>query len=263
MAVVAGGTSRVTGIDGRVGIFQAGPRRGPQASRPPARASGRRRAPPCHDARLRPRPPLLDGDEVERHLAMQEKLPAVVRANVHVLVGPGGDEGIAADVTHRFEARPSARPVVRFEDDRQVVDVVHAALEALPQRAQVRRDRGVAPVRARAVWAVVPDDRGVAEGEERRDVGVGMARVSAILDEAVLVVQLADFLAILQPSQSNQQVLVARPHLWTVPGYPDASALRDGSRAVLPEPPRYMLARNTVGETPASSRNSAFMCAWS
>jgi len=30
MAVVAGGISRVTGIDGRIGIFQAGPRGGPQ-----------------------------------------------------------------------------------------------------------------------------------------------------------------------------------------------------------------------------------------
>jgi len=68
-------------------------------------------------------------------------------------------------------------------------------------------------VRARAVGAVVPHDVRVAEGEKRVDVGRRMARVAPVLDEAILIVQVADRLAILQPAQSRQELVAGHRRL--------------------------------------------------
>src|SRR4029077_3138602 len=102
-----------------------------------------------------------------------------------------------------------------------------------------------------------PTQVGGAEREKRLDVGVRMPRVPAILDEAVLVVQVANRLAILQPPQAHQQVVVAHRVSRAGP------RPRDGSRTVFPEPSANRPVRNVTGDTPAKARNSAFMCAWS
>src|SRR5437764_9329240 len=56
-------------------------------------------------------------------------------------------------------------------------------------------------MRARSVGAVVPNDIGMAEREKRLDVRLGVAPVSAILNEAVMIVQVLDRFAILEPAE--------------------------------------------------------------
>src|SRR5262245_60616111 len=154
---------------------------------PSAVSSGRPR-PALGDARLRPRPAFLQGNEEERDLAVQGELPAPGGANILVFVVAGRNERLAGEVAGGVEARSPARTVVPVEHDRQVVDEVHAALEALPETTQVGGHLLRSPVRARPVRAVVPHDPGVAQLQERLHVRFCVAGVATILDEAVLVV---------------------------------------------------------------------------
>src|SRR4029077_11281924 len=108
---------------------------------------------------------------------------------VLVLVVAGGAEGDATQIAHGVEARPAATAIGPVERDGEVVDEVHARLEARPELPEIRRDGGMAAMGTRSVGAVVPDDVRMAECEEGLHIRLGVAGVPAIVDEAVLRVQ--------------------------------------------------------------------------
>src|SRR5262249_411436 len=179
-------------------------------TRPRSWTASRTLRPLAHDARLRSGPALAGLHEEERQLAMEAEAPSVPGAHVLVLVVAGRDERDAAHVADGLAAPPAARAGGAVEGDRQVVDEVHARLEARPEPAQVRRHGGMAAMGARSVRAVVPDDVGMAEREKRLHVGLGMARVTAVMDEAVLCVQVTDGLAVLEAAEEDSEVVGGR-----------------------------------------------------
>src|SRR5262245_53141463 len=141
---------------------------------------------------------------------MEEEAPPVRGPRVLVLVVPGGAEGDAAEIANGVEARAAARAIGPVERDGEVVDEVHARFEARPQLPEIRRDGSVAAMGTRSVGAVVPNDVGMAERQKGLHVRFGVAGVPAIVDEAVLRVQVADRLAVLEAAERGAEMLVGR-----------------------------------------------------
>src|SRR6516165_10589407 len=141
---------------------------------------------------------------------MEQEAPPIRGPRVLVLVVAGGDEGDTAQIAHGIEARAAASAIGPVERDGEVVDEVHARFEAGPELPEVRRDRGVAAMGTRSVGTVVPDDVRMAEREEGLHVRLGVAGVPAIVDEAVLRVQVSDRLAVLEAAERGTEIVVGR-----------------------------------------------------
>src|SRR5262249_11492904 len=147
--------------------------------------------------------------EKERTLAMEQKLPAGIGADVFVFIVSRRDERFAVDIAHRIEARATTCRGIRIKGDQQVVNVVHATVEALPQRAQVLRNLQVTAMCARVIGTVVPDDVRMAQLEKGLDLNLAVRRVATVMNETITRVQITDGFSSLDPSDGDQQFVVA------------------------------------------------------